>query len=78
MATAVRPPATYTTIARALKSVRALAWTTAQLTMLNMLIDMLADDLWDLNPRFDVERFKTMAGYAIGDITPDIHGRNQT
>lgn len=71
MAEGKRAPATYSTIARVMKSARADAWTSAQLWMLDRVIDMLCDDLWDLNPRFDSERFKTMAGYAVGTVTPD-------
>jgi hypothetical protein len=71
MAKGSRPPATYSTIARSLRSARADAWTSAQLWVLDRVIEMLCDDLWDLNPRFDSERFKTMAGYAIGTVFPD-------
>lgn len=61
-------PPTFTTIARALASVRTRCWTSAQLSILDMLIDALADDLHDINPRFDAERFKTLAHYRRGRI----------
>lgn len=77
MAEGTRPPATYSTIARALKSARADVWTSAQLWVLDRVIDMLCDDLWDLNPRFNSERFKTMAGYAVGTVIQDQTERGQ-
>ena len=56
-------PQTYTTMSRVLLSARQVVWTSAQLSILDMVIDMLADDFVELNPRFDTERFKTAAGY---------------
>jgi hypothetical protein len=61
-------PPTYTTVARALASVRTLTWTSAQLSILDLLINALADDLYEINPRFNPEQFKTLAHYRRGRI----------
>lgn len=61
-------PPTFTRIAQAFASIRTQCWTTAQMSILDMLIDALADDLHDLNPRFNPELFKTVAHYRRGRI----------
>jgi hypothetical protein len=63
---AVAPVPTFTIIADALASARAYAWTTAQLTMLDRLIDALVDDFTDANPRFSAEMFRKNARYKYG------------
>jgi hypothetical protein len=67
-AMAVTYPPIYTTIAKAFASVRTTCWTTAQLSILDMLIDAVCDDIYDINPRFDAERFRTVAKYRYGRI----------
>lgn len=61
-------PQTFTLTARALAAVRAQTWTSAQLTILDMAIDAICDGYADEYPRFDAERFKTLAHYYRGRI----------
>lgn len=63
---AVAPVPTFTIIADALASARATAWSSSQLRMLDLLIDKLADDFAEANPRFSVELFKHKARYKYG------------
>ena len=63
MGASTSPPPVYTVIAKAFASVRTACWTTAQLTILDQLIDAVCDDVHEINPRFDAERFKIVAHY---------------
>jgi hypothetical protein len=64
-------PPIFTTVAHALKSVRADAWTTAQLWALDQAIERLCDDLEEQQPRFSRELFCRNAGYRMNIIEPD-------
>lgn len=60
------PPPVYTVVANALASVRAQTWTSAQVTALDAVIAMLADDFEQIHPRFNKERFMTLAHFRQG------------
>lgn len=61
-----KAPPVYTVVARALKMVRAQTWTAAQVTVLDTVIAMLADDFQQIHSRFDRERFMSLAGFRQG------------
>lgn len=49
---------TYSIVARALADTRSRTWCAAQLTILDMAIDAIADELADANPKFDTDLFR--------------------
>lgn len=57
---------TYTIVATAMASTRSLTWTSAQLSILDYLIDSVCDDLAEANPRFNAELFRKTARYGYG------------
>ena len=63
-------PPTYSTIAHAFAATRAATSSTSQLFILDLAIDYVADGLYDINPRFDAHRFKTMCQYRFDYIEP--------
>jgi hypothetical protein len=68
------PPGTpsapiYTILAACLSSARSEAWCAPQLTMLDHLIDTIAEDLAQTYPRFDAYKFKHMARYGYDRLT---------
>lgn len=57
---------TFTIVATVLASTRNYAWTSAQLSILDIAIDSMCDDLAEANPRFNAELFRKTARYRYG------------
>lgn len=59
-------PPVYSAVARGFAAIRMQCWSSAQLSALDALINMLCADLHEIQPRFDEERFKKMALFKQG------------
>jgi len=69
MGTTTTPrPSILDSIAACFASARTSTWTSAQLTMLDRLIDDVCDELDQIMDRFDHERFKKQAHYKWGVV----------